>query len=170
MALFHQDHTYHKTLRQAYSETWNKNVGEGFVLKWRGASVSDRVGSDGTWTITTAKMNSWVSWDAQLWLIGTIVFCYFKPLSLTFTLAGNHKVSIKQNHLASFSSTLFSWSGWNWFGVEAMRLNTLLLLFLIHVSNIRVYVMSRSCHACTTGTIDDSFYTTFTDLDLGWGP
>ena len=37
----------------------------------------------------------------------------FRQLSLTLTLPGGHKVSSDQNVLASFSGTLFSWSGWN---------------------------------------------------------
>ena len=39
-------------------------------------------------------------------LIGTIDFCHFIPLSMALTLAGSHKVSTKQNLLASFSPTL----------------------------------------------------------------
>ena len=40
-------------------------------------------------------------------LIGTIGFYHFIPLSLTLTLPGGHKVSTKQNLLASFSHTFF---------------------------------------------------------------
>ena len=40
--------------------------------------------------------------------IGTIDFYHFVPLSLTLTLAGGHKVSTKQNLLASFSRMLFN--------------------------------------------------------------
>ena len=47
-------------------------------------------------------------------LIGTMDFCHFIPLSLTLTLPGGHKVSTKQNLLASFSWPLFIWSGWRW--------------------------------------------------------
>ena len=32
--------------------------------------------------------------------IGTISFCHFIPLSVTLTLAGDHKVIVKQNLLA----------------------------------------------------------------------
>ena len=46
-------------------------------------------------------------------LIGTIDFYHFLPLSLALTLPGSHKVSAKQNLLASFFCTLFSWSEWN---------------------------------------------------------
>ena len=42
--------------------------------------------------------------------ICTINFYHFIPLSLTLTLPGGHKVSTKQNLLASFSRTLFVWS------------------------------------------------------------
>ena len=45
--------------------------------------------------------------------IGTIDFYHFIPLSLTLNLPWNHKVSMKQNLLASVSPTLFIWSGWN---------------------------------------------------------
>ena len=45
--------------------------------------------------------------------IGTIDFCHFIRLSLTLTLPWGHKVSAKQNLLASFSRILFIWSGWN---------------------------------------------------------
>ena len=43
---------------------------------------------------------------------------HFIPIALTLTLAGGYKVSAKQNLLASFSHTLFDWSGWGlmWFG------------------------------------------------------
>ena len=47
-------------------------------------------------------------------LIGTIDFCHLIPLLLTWTLPGGHKISTKQNLLASFSHTLFIWWGWNW--------------------------------------------------------
>ena len=40
-------------------------------------------------------------------LIGTIDFYIFIPLSLTLTLPGGHKISAKQNLLASVSCTLF---------------------------------------------------------------
>ena len=40
-------------------------------------------------------------------LIGSIDFYHFIPLSLTLTLGGGHKISTKQNLLASFSRTLF---------------------------------------------------------------
>ena len=39
--------------------------------------------------------------------LGTIDFNHFIPLSLTLTLPGGHKVSAKQNLLASFSCLLF---------------------------------------------------------------
>ena len=39
------------------------------------------------------------------------LFSLFLPLSMTLT--GGHKVNAKLNLLASFSPTLFSWSGWN---------------------------------------------------------
>ena len=47
-------------------------------------------------------------------LMGTIDLYHLTPLSLTLTLAGDHKVSAKQNMLASFSHTLCNWSGWDW--------------------------------------------------------
>ena len=40
-------------------------------------------------------------------LIGTKDFCHFILLSLILTLPGGHKVSAKQNTLASFSRTCF---------------------------------------------------------------
>ena len=40
-------------------------------------------------------------------------FYNFVPLLVTLTVAGNHMVSSKQNHLASFSYTLFDWSEWH---------------------------------------------------------
>ena len=46
-------------------------------------------------------------------LIGTIDFNHFILLSLILTLPAGHKVIAKQNLLASFSTTLFIWSGWN---------------------------------------------------------
>ena len=46
-------------------------------------------------------------------LIGNLDYYRFKPFSLTFTLPGGRKVNAKQNLLASFSCTLFNWSGWN---------------------------------------------------------
>ena len=46
-------------------------------------------------------------------LIGTIDFYYFISLSLTLTLPRGCNVSVKQNLFASFSPTLFIWSGWN---------------------------------------------------------
>ena len=46
-------------------------------------------------------------------LIGTTDFYHCIPLSLTLILPGGHKVSAKQNLLASFSPTFFSLSGWN---------------------------------------------------------
>ena len=39
-------------------------------------------------------------------LIGTIDLYHFIPLLVTFTLTGGHKVSTKQNLLASFCCTL----------------------------------------------------------------
>ena len=44
-------------------------------------------------------------------LIVTIDFYHFIPLSLTLTSPTCHKVSAKQNLLASFSHTLFTLSG-----------------------------------------------------------
>ena len=41
-------------------------------------------------------------------LIGTIDFYHFISLSLTLTLPGGHKVSTRQNTLASFSGTLIN--------------------------------------------------------------
>ena len=51
-------------------------------------------------------------------LIGTIDFYCFMRLTLTLSLPAGHKVSTKQNLLASFSPTFFIWSGWNiiWYG------------------------------------------------------
>ena len=40
-------------------------------------------------------------------LLDTIDFYHFIPLSLTLTLPGGHKVSAKQNLLASFSQNIF---------------------------------------------------------------
>ena len=40
-------------------------------------------------------------------LIGTINFYHFIPLSLTLPFAGDHKVSTKQNLLASIFSHIF---------------------------------------------------------------
>ena len=45
-------------------------------------------------------------------LIRIIDFYHFMPVSLALTLAGDHKISAKQNLLASFSPALFIWSGW----------------------------------------------------------
>ena len=45
--------------------------------------------------------------------IGTIDFYCFIPPSLTLTLAEGNKVSAKQTLFASFSPTLFIWSGLN---------------------------------------------------------
>ena len=42
-----------------------------------------------------------------------ITFYHFIPLSLTLTSPAGHKISAKQNLLASFSHTLFIWLGWN---------------------------------------------------------
>ena len=41
-------------------------------------------------------------------LIGTVDFYHFIPLSVNLTVAGSHKVSAKQNLLASFSCTLLT--------------------------------------------------------------
>ena len=41
---------------------------------------------------------------------------YFIPHSATLTLAEGHKISWKQNLLASFSRILFNWPGWNVIG------------------------------------------------------
>ena len=46
-------------------------------------------------------------------LLGSIDFYHFIPHSLTLTMAWSHKVSAKQNLLASFPPTLFNWWGWN---------------------------------------------------------
>ena len=46
-------------------------------------------------------------------LIGNNDLYHFIPYSVTLMLAGDHKVGGKQNLLASFSCTLFNWSGWN---------------------------------------------------------
>ena len=46
-------------------------------------------------------------------LMGTIEFYPFVVISLTLTLPRGHNVSTKQNLSASFSPTLFIWSGWN---------------------------------------------------------
>ena len=58
-------------------------------------------------------------------LIGTIDFHHFMPLSVAFnlTLAGGHKVSVKQNLLTPFSHTLFNWMGWNliwWWSISLL--------------------------------------------------
>ena len=42
----------------------------------------------------------------HIMLIGTIDFCHFIPFSMSLTRAQGHKVSPKQNLLASFSHTL----------------------------------------------------------------
>ena len=46
-------------------------------------------------------------------LVCAVDFYHFIPLSLTWTLSWFHMVSTKQNLLASFSCTVFIWSGWN---------------------------------------------------------
>ena len=62
-------------------------------------------------------------------LRGTIGFYHIRPLSLTLTLAGGHKVSTKQNLLALFSHALFNWFGWNLIWCWSnFKLNTLILL------------------------------------------
>ena len=53
--------------------------------------------------------------------IGTIDVYHFTLLSLTLTLPGGLKVSTKQSQLASFSCTLFNWSGWILSGFEAFQ-------------------------------------------------
>ena len=52
------------------------------------------------------------------YFLGTIDLNHFILFSLTLTMGGDQKVSRKQNLLASFSYTLFIWSGWNvmWWG------------------------------------------------------
>ena len=45
-------------------------------------------------------------------LIRIIDFYHFMSLSLALTLPGDHKISAKENLLASFSPALFIWSGW----------------------------------------------------------
>ena len=62
-----------------------------------------------TLDITHKLFNQFVSYL----LIGTIDFYHFILISLTLTLPLCHKVSAKQNLLASFSCTLLIWSGWN---------------------------------------------------------
>ena len=55
-------------------------------------------------------------------LIGTIDFFHSIPLSRTFTWPGFHNFRAKQNILASFSCTLFIWSGWNliwWWSISS---------------------------------------------------
>ena len=63
-------------------------------------------------------------------LLGTIDLYDFLPLSVSWTLAGCHKVSAKQDLLASFSCAHFNRSGWNLIDVkaEAVKLSTLILL------------------------------------------
>ena len=46
-------------------------------------------------------------------LSSTIDLYHFLPLVMTLTWPGGHKVSAKQNLLASFSPALSIWSGWN---------------------------------------------------------
>ena len=52
-------------------------------------------------------------------LIGTTDFYHLIPFSVTSTLAEGHEVSVKQNLLASFSSTLFDWQDEIWCGVKS---------------------------------------------------
>ena len=54
-------------------------------------------------------------------LIGTIDFYHFIPLSVILTMVGGHKVSAKQNLLASFSCTPLIWLGWKliWYCSES---------------------------------------------------
>ena len=60
-------------------------------------------------------------------LIGTIDFYHFMPLSVTLT--GGHKVSAKQNILASFSSTLQLIRVKFDIVLKQFKLNNLILLF-----------------------------------------
>ena len=61
--------------------------------------------------------------------MGTIDFYCFIPLSLTVTLAGRHKVSAKQNLLASFIHTLFKLIRMKFDMVlEQFKLNILILV------------------------------------------
>ena len=46
-------------------------------------------------------------------LIGSVDCYHLYHFSLTLILAGGHKVSAKQNFLASFFHTCFNWSEWN---------------------------------------------------------
>ena len=60
-------------------------------------------------------------------LLGTIDFYHVILLSLTMIVPGGHKVSVNQNVLASFSRTLFIWSGWNlmWWHILKLVLSTI---------------------------------------------
>ena len=67
--------------------------------------------------------------------MGTIDFYHLKPLSLTLTLDGNYKLSTKQNHLASFSRTLFNkwneiWLWWSSSSWTSWSRETAILLWL----------------------------------------
>ena len=78
--------------------------------------------------------------------IGTYGFYHFIPLSVTLTLAGGHKVSTKQNLLASFSYT--SQLNGIKFGVvmKQFKLNILrLLLSEIYVITVK-YLVSAHYH------------------------
>ena len=53
------------------------------------------------------------SCEAKTFTLASLTSTILIQLPLTYTLPGGHKVSAKQNLLASFSCMLFIWSEWN---------------------------------------------------------
>ena len=95
---------------------------------------------------------SWPSWVAKFWNItrklpGTIDFYHFIPLSLALTLPGGHKVSAKQNVLASFFLHTFHLIRMEFDAVmKHFKMNILRLLL------IRIF-LNRGKNCCFTGHI-----------------
>ena len=120
-------------------------------------------------------------------LIGTIDFCHFIPLSLTLSLPGAHKGSMKQNLLGSFSPTLCIWSGWNlmwwwsssswlswdYFWVRFFETREKLLLYRLHKNfNVGMHLDVYKSIWFNFGTMIDTLVlvilTCLFDLDFHW--
>ena len=85
-------------------------------------------------------------------LVSAIDFDHFILILLTLTMAWGHKVSTKQNLLASFSHTLSIWVGWNvvwwWSNSNWTSCDWLLLSEVIESRELSAVLLTASTSQC----------------------
>ena len=82
------------------------------VISWVQLAGQPSIMPGTNFSIGLFTQTFWPIFFTPATLIGIADFYHFTPLSVTLTLTWGHKVSVKQNLLASFSCIHFDWSGW----------------------------------------------------------